>query len=99
MAPIGKVTFAGTVADGLVEPIPTLIPPFGAAAFSVTVPVQAAPPATVSASSVNEATEGALIVRLALADEVKNFAVTLATFEAETAWVPIMKDAVVAPPG
>src|SRR5687768_13697046 len=59
VAPSGTVTVAGTVATvGLLLARVTVTPPAGAAADSVTVPVEGLPPATLVGFSVAEARVG-----------------------------------------
>ena len=52
VAPCATVTLAGTVADALLLDSVTRAPPVGAAALSVTVPVELAPPTTLVGASV-----------------------------------------------
>jgi hypothetical protein len=56
--PAATVTLAGTVAEGLLLNNTTVMPPAGAAAFRVTVPVEETPPITEAGLSVNEASPG-----------------------------------------
>lgn len=53
--PAGTVTLAGTVAAGFPLESVTTAPPLGAAALSVTVPVELVPPVTLVGFSVTEA--------------------------------------------
>ena len=63
LAPVGIVTVAGTLAALLLLESATCAPPDGAAALSVTVPVDdCAPPVTLVGFSVSEETEGDLTV-------------------------------------
>jgi hypothetical protein len=57
--PAGTATLAGTVADELVLERVTVMPPVGAAAFKVTVPVDELPPATEAGFSETEDSAGA----------------------------------------
>jgi hypothetical protein len=54
VCPATTVTFAGTVAAALLLDNATTVPPVGAAAVSVTVPVEFAPPITALGFSVND---------------------------------------------
>ena len=54
VCPATTVTFAGTVAAALLLDNATTVPPVGAAAVSVTVPVELAPPITVLGLSVSD---------------------------------------------
>jgi len=63
LAPAGMVTLAGGLAALLLLESATCAPPDGAAALSVTVPVDdCAPPLTLVGFSVSEETEGGLTV-------------------------------------
>jgi hypothetical protein len=62
--PWATVTLAGTVAEALLLERATTAPPVGAAALSVTVPVEPAPPTTLVGAKTTEetVTAGGLIV-------------------------------------
>jgi len=65
--PAGTVTVAGTVAaEVLLLASPTGIPPVGAGALNVTVPVEAIPPVTVAGFTLTELSAGAITVRVAV---------------------------------
>ena len=53
VCPAATVTLAGTVAAALLRDNVTTVPPLGAAALRVTVPVELVPPVTVLGFSVN----------------------------------------------
>ena len=59
VCPAATVTLAGTVAAALLLDSVTTVPPLGAAAVSVTVPVELAPPVTVLGFSVSAEGTGA----------------------------------------
>ena len=59
VCPAATVTLAGTVAAALLLDNVTAMPPVGAAAVSVTVPVELAPPVTVLGFSVSDEGTGA----------------------------------------
>jgi hypothetical protein len=59
VCPAPTVTFAGTVAAALLLDNVTIVPPLGAAAVRVTVPVELAPPLTVLGLSVSAEGTGA----------------------------------------
>jgi hypothetical protein len=71
VAPAKTVTVAGTTADVLLLERLTTAPPVGAAALSVTVPVELAPPTILVGTSVTEetVTGGGLMVREPVRDE------------------------------
>ena len=72
VAPANTVTLAGTVAAALSLDRATTVPPVGAAAFKVTVPVEfASPPVTVVGSRASKETAGGLTVKVALAEPLK----------------------------
>jgi hypothetical protein len=65
VAPAATVTFAGTVAtDVLLLESVTTAPPVGAALFSVTVPVEVAPPVTDAGLTLSEEIAGGFTVRV-----------------------------------
>ena len=64
--PAGTVTLAGTVAAVLVLDRDTTAPPVGAVPFSVTVPVEEAPPTTVAGLTVTDNRAAGVTVRFAL---------------------------------
>ena len=59
VCPAATVTLAGTVAAALLLDNVTTVPPLGAAAVRVTVPVELAPPVTVLGFSVSDEGTGA----------------------------------------
>ena len=67
MLPAATVAVAGTVAaEVLLLAKPTAIPPAGAGALNVTVPVEAVPPVTVAGLRLTELSAGAVMVRVAV---------------------------------
>jgi hypothetical protein len=70
-APAGTVTVAGTVAEPLLLDKLTTAPPPGAAAVSVTVPVELAPPATLAGLTPNDDSDtapgGAVTINVVIA--------------------------------
>jgi hypothetical protein len=97
VAPAATETEAGTVA--LVEVLlrETVRPPVGAALVMVTVPVDEVPPATLVGLRESDATVGAVIVKVPLADVLLAVPVIVSVVVAETATVVTVKVAVVAP--
>ena len=92
------VTLDGTVADVLLLEIFTTTPPEPAAAVSVTVPVDEAPPSRLTGFSVTEARVGAVIVKMAVFETDPNFAVIVAAVWVETPVVFTVNFAVLEPP-
>ena len=66
VAPARTVTLGGTVAAGLLLDRVMVAPPVGAAAFRVTVPVEAVPPVTLVGLTLTPETDGGLTVRVVL---------------------------------
>ena len=66
--PAATVTLAGVCAAALLLDNVTIDPPVGAAALSVTVPVELLPPVTLVGLSVTEETAGGFTVRVAVFD-------------------------------
>jgi hypothetical protein len=66
LAPAATVTLAGTVAAALLSDSVTTAPPVGALPFSVTVPVEFAPPVTVVGLTVSEVKVAGVTVRVAV---------------------------------
>jgi hypothetical protein len=62
VAPLETVTFTGTAAAELLLESDTTAPPDGAEAFSVTVPIEAAPPVTLVGLSDSEEITGGFTV-------------------------------------
>ena len=85
--PAATVTFAGTDAAALLDVSVTTKPPAGAAADRVTVPVLETPPATDVGFNVNDVSDAAVIVRLAVCEAPDNVAVIVAAAFAATAVV------------
>ena len=66
VAPAATETLAGTIAAGLLLDRVTVAPPVGAAAFRVTVPVEAVPPVTLVGLTLTAETDGGLTVKVVL---------------------------------
>jgi len=97
VAPAATVTLAGTVAAALLDASVTTMPPAGAAADSVTVPVLETPPATDVGFNVTDVSDAAVIVRLAVWEAPDNVAVIVLAEFAATAVVVTVNVAVVEP--
>jgi hypothetical protein len=97
VAPVATVTEAGTVAELELLLRLTASPPVGAAEEIVTVPVEEAPPVTDVGLSESAVGTGAVMVRVAVCEELLAVAVIVALVFAETAIVVTVKVAVVAP--
>ena len=97
VAPAGIVTDAGTVAALFASVRVTIAPDAGALPFSVTVPVDDAPPTTVAGLRLRLDSEGALTVRVAVLVFPLYAAETVTTVSALTAEVVTVNVALVAP--
>src|ERR1700734_2780485 len=97
VAPATTMTPVGTLALELFEERPTIMPPFGAAPFSVTVPVEVHPPGTDVGFKLSMASSGGLIVKIAVSVIEPCDAVIVAEAMLETGVVVIVNVAVVAP--
>ena len=70
VAPAATVTLAGTVATaGLLLESPIIVPPAGAATFSVTVPIEPAPPRTVVGLKLKEETDAEAGVSVSIVEQ------------------------------
>ena len=102
VAPAATVTLAGTVAEAELSESDTLAPPFGAAALSLTVPVEAFPPTTVdglteTVESVGPVAAGGFTVSTAVCVAPAKTAEIVADVDAVTDVVVMVNVALVAP--
>lgn len=98
--PAGTVTLPGTVAEELLLDKATAIPPVGAAAFNVTVPVEEVPPATDAGFSETELRPAPAVTISAAVLLAPLYVAVIVAFVAEvTAAVVTVKFAVVLPAG
>lgn len=97
VVPAGTVTVGGTVAmDGLLLVSPTTVPPTGAAAFRVIVPVEGEPPVTLVGFTETEETAGEMTISVVACVPLK-LAVMLTGVGEATGNVVTWNVAVVAP--
>jgi hypothetical protein len=97
VAPVGTVTFAGTVAAALSLVSPTTAPPVGAGPVKVTVPVDVnVPPTTLGGFKDRETSDGGFTVRVAVCVTSAVAEITTGV-EEPTPWVVTVKVAVVEP--
>jgi hypothetical protein len=98
--PAGIVTEAGVVAtDGVSLESQTTMPPVGAGPFSLTVPVEFFPPATLAGDKVTEETRDGLTVKESCLTDTPPLAVIVMGLGFRTAKVEMLKLALVSPAG